>query len=59
MKKRCLNAACDCHCTDDFCSPNCQLESAAEKTDLSECNCEHAECALDKLPVTDDEPESA
>lgn len=57
MKKRCLNTACDCHCNDNFCSPSCQLDSTAQSTDLSECSCEHAECALDKVPVTIEDPE--
>ena len=57
MKKVCLNIACDCQCKDNFCSPNCELESAAQGTDVSECSCEHVECALDKVPVTIEDPE--
>jgi len=55
MKNRCLNAACDCLCNDNFCCPSCLDE--ADVPDL-DCSCKHAECALDKVPLADDEPAS-
>lgn len=58
MKKRCLNAACECHCNDDFCSPSCQQDSDLNGMDSADCSCEHAECALDKVPLADEEPDN-
>lgn len=55
MKNRCLNAACDCSCEENFCSTSCQQEVDIEVT---ECNCEHSQCALDKVPLPDDEPDN-
>lgn len=55
MKNRCLNTACDCTCDDNFCSMVCQQEADIE---LADCSCEHPQCALDKVPLVDDEPEN-
>lgn len=55
MKNPCLNTACDCTCDDNFCSPSCQDEKDAE---AAECSCDHPECALDRVPLSDDESEN-
>lgn len=54
MRNHCLNAACDCTCDDNFCCSTCRQDADFE---ISDCSCEHSQCALDKVPILDDERE--